>query len=115
MESKKMEDKIMKILEEKAECAVTTLLTDKGNYYIICCNALQDRGEKTEDDYSGLEDMVKTGDTKVSKMLTILKSANGVTGDIPCVWLRRRGYDMNHDNLDAAVGSGNTLYLKNLF
>ena len=79
------------------------MFTDKGNIYVACCDTFQNCCNKTDDDYSILNNLLETGDTRVLKIVAVIKQRGEYIIDVPCAWLRNCIYDMNNDNIDAEV------------
>jgi hypothetical protein len=106
-----------KRLEENlsSNCAATALLTDKGNLYIDCCNTFNNCCFKTDNDYSIINDLIKTKESRILKMVTIYKNDSLIIAPVPCAEICQQVYDMNNDNIDTEVklGDGDIIpYLK---
>jgi len=120
MDFEMMIEETKKFLEKSPinECTATALFTDKGNIYVTCCNTFANCCEKTDDDFSLLNDLIKSGENRILKMVTIFKQGDKSGIEVPCGWLRKYICEMNNDNINAEVkvnSEKGKLYLKDFF
>ena len=105
MDFEMMIDETKAFLERnlRNECTATALFTDKGNLHIACCNMITNCCGKTDDDFSIRNDLIESGESRVLKMVTLIKQGDRIRFDLPCEWLRNLICEMNSDNTNTEV------------
>jgi len=105
MDFEMMIDETKAFLERNCrnECTATALFTDKGNLHIARCNMITNCCGKTDDDFSILNDLIESGESRILRMITLIKQGDRIGLDLPCEWLRNLICEMNDDNANTEV------------